>query len=404
MNPAIFPQLHLVTKDVVISEADVLLAPIPSVPYLPGELVDQKYELLEHIATGGQAVVWRARHIALDRLVVVRMMREDLAHHPSLALRFVEEGRVLASLENEHIARILDYGRLPSGVPFMVMEYLQGQDLRGFLTTEGPLPIAMAASFVIQACLGIEAAHEKGVVHRDSKPENLFFCSNAKRIKILDFGISKGINPERHQTNPEGPLGTPSYMAPEQLGGAAVVDGRADIWGLGTVLYELLSGVSAFEGSSVTHTCALVLSGEPRALRELRAELPREIEDIVSRCLAKDPTLRYQRVQELASALAPFAGELSERAHSVQAPSASIPELEALDITDIPDEELVAVVPLNTSANFGLWLCIVAIAAVGGTFAALNPDVWWPLASRCALLTEATITHWVQALLTLVEP
>jgi len=379
-----------------------LPAPTPSVSYLPGELVDQKYELLEHIATGGQAVVWRARHIALDRLVVVRMMREDLAHHPSLALRFVEEGRVLASLESEHIARILDYGRLPSGVPFMVMEYLQGQDLRALLTTEGPLPISTAASFVIQACMGIEEAHEKGVVHRDLKPDNLFFCSNAKRIKILDFGISKGINPERQPTNPGGPLGTPSYMAPEQLGGSSVVDGRADIWGLGTVLYELLSGVSAFDGSTVTHTCALVLSGEPKALGTLRADLPPEIENIVSRCLAKDPALRYQRVQELASALAPFTGEFSERAHSLQAPS--IPELDAMDIADIPEQEVSDVVPLNKSANVGLWLCIVAIAAVGGTFAALNPDVWWPWAARWVLLTQATITHLVQASLALVQP
>ncbi len=377
-------------------------APISSVSYLPGELIDQKYELVEHIATGGQAVVWRARHIALERLVVVRMLREDLAHHPSLALRFVEEGRILASLENEHIARILDYGRLPSGVPFMVMEYLHGQDLRALLATEGALPISMAASFVIQACIGMEEAHGKGVVHRDLKPENLFFCNNAKRIKILDFGISKGANAERHLTNPGIPLGTPSYMAPEQLGGVAVVDGRADIWGLGTVLYELLSGVSAFEGSSVTHTCALVLSGEPKALRELRTDLPPEFANIVNRCLAKDPALRYQRVQELASALAPFAGESSERAHSLAPPSA--PDRETLDIPDLADEEFVAAVPLNTSANLGLWLCIIAILAVGGAFAALNPDVWWPWASRWALLTEATVTRFVQALLTLIHP
>jgi len=344
VNPAVLPQLHIVTTG-VIPALDGLPGPGPSVSYLPGELIDQKYELLEHIATGGQAVVWRARHIALDRVVVVRMMREDLAHHPTLAVRFVEEGRVLASLENEHIARILDYGRLPSGVPFMVMEHLQGQDLRALLTTEGPLPVSTAASFVIQACLGIEEAHEKGVVHRDLKPENLFFCSNARRIKILDFGISTGINPERHPTNLGGPLGTPSYMAPEQLEGSTVVDGRADIWGLGTVLYELLSGVSAFDGSTVTHTCALVLSGEPKALGTLCVDLPPEIENIVSRCLAKDPALRYQRVQELASALAPFAGagEFSERAHSLQAPSIqapSIPELDAMDIADLPSKKL----------------------------------------------------------------
>jgi len=185
-----------------------------------------------------------------------------------------------------------------------------------------------------------------------------------------------------------------------------VVDGRADIWGLGTVLYELLSGVSAFDGSTVTHTCALVLSGEPKALGTLCVDLPPEIENIVSRCLAKDPALRYQRVQELASALAPFAGagEFSERAHSLQAPSIqapSIPELDAMDIADLPEQEVADVVPLNT--NVGLWLCIVAVVAVGGTFAALNPDVWWPWASRWALLAEATITRWVQAL-TLVQP
>ncbi|MDX2052843.1 MAG: serine/threonine-protein kinase [Polyangiaceae bacterium] len=283
--------------------------PLPGEIFFAGQILDDKYELQAHIATGGQAVVWRARHLFLGRLVVIKVLRPDLANNANIVERFVDEARVLAALESEHIARILDYGLLEHGLPFMVMEYLEGRDLRYLLCEAGPLPVNWATFFIAQACEGLAEAHRNGIIHRDIKPENLFVCERTKRVKLLDFGIAIAVNQERHLTHPGEPVGSPSYMAPEQLR-TQDIDLRADIWALGAVLHELISGECAFDGASLAQICTAVLTAAPRRLSEFRAAVPAGLQEVVDRCLSKDRALRFGNTRELAAELTVFCPEL----------------------------------------------------------------------------------------------
>jgi serine/threonine protein kinase len=282
------------------------------VPFAVGDIVAGKYEVIGLLGSGGMGYVISARHCELGEMVALKFLRPEALPHAELVERFAREARAAAKIRSEHIANVFDVGVLPDGTPFIVMEYLAGKDLADHLHQEGPLPISIAVEYVMQACEALAAAHAHGIVHRDIKPENLFLTQQAQgmsMIKVLDFGISKIALPrgKRDLVRTQMALGSPVYMSPEQIRSSDQVDARSDIWAIGCVLFELLTGVTAFDEPSLLELSAAILEREPVPLQTLRPDVALELEDVVLRCLSKNPDDRFQNVAELAAALYPFA-------------------------------------------------------------------------------------------------
>jgi serine/threonine protein kinase len=293
----------------------VALAEATSVelPFAIGEVIAGKYEILKVIGSGGMGYVVSAMHVELGEVVALKFLRPEALQIPELVERFAREARAAAKIRSEHVARVFDVGTLPDGVPFIVMEHLAGQDLADVLAHGGPLPVKVAVEYVMQACEALAAAHAAGVVHRDIKPENLFLTRHAQGldfIKILDFGISKvALTPggKRAFARTTMPIGSPVYMSPEQIRSSENVDARTDIWSLGCVLFELLTGVVAFDEPTLMQLSAAILEQDPVPLRTLVPDAPEELEEVLLRCLEKDLDKRYGNIAELAIALYPFA-------------------------------------------------------------------------------------------------
>jgi serine/threonine-protein kinase len=282
------------------------------IPFASGDVILGKYEVTGLLGTGGMGYVISARHTELGEMVALKFLRPEALAHPELVERFAREARAAAKIRSEHVANVFDVGTLPDGVPFIVMEHLAGKDLADHLHQEGPLPIGVAVDYIMQACEALAAAHAHGIVHRDIKPENLFLTRQAQGmeiIKMLDFGISKVTLPrgKRDLVRTQMALGSPVYMSPEQIRRSDLVDARSDIWAVGCVLFELLTGVTAFDEPSLLELSAAILEREPMPLLSLRPDASEELENVVLRCLAKNPDDRYQNVAELAIALYPFA-------------------------------------------------------------------------------------------------
>jgi serine/threonine-protein kinase len=251
-------------------------------------------------------VVVVAHHLALDKRVAIKLMRPELRVDRDLVRRFLREARAAARLNSRHIAHVFDVGTLEDGAPYIVMEYLDGMNLAAWLRQRGPAPVPLAAAMLSQVSDAIAEAHAIGIIHRDLKPANLFVTHDSdgeSRVKVLDLGICKLVErtDDLPDTSVATALGTPAYMAPEQLGTARHADTRSDIWSLGVILYELVTGRVPFHGQTPAelHACAYP--------RMNCAEVTSDFEAIVARCLAKDPAKRFQSVSDLAAALAPFA-------------------------------------------------------------------------------------------------
>jgi serine/threonine-protein kinase len=288
-----------------------------------GELICGKYLVEGVLGVGGMAFVLAARHIDLDQLFAIKFLNAEFLAEKTIVERFMREAKAACQVRNEHVARVHDVG-WHEGAPFLVMEHLTGRDLSTLLAEGGPLPIEAAAEYAIQACEALASAHALGIVHRDVKPENLFLLDREgpPTIKLLDFGISKGaVEIGASKLTGRLSLGTPHYMSPEQIRSTTTADHRSDLWSLGAVLYELLTGELAFPGNNVTELCAAVLEAEPAPLTQYRPDLPFGLCDVVLKCLRKAPAERWENVAELACALLPFAPHRSmvsaERSSSV---------------------------------------------------------------------------------------
>jgi serine/threonine protein kinase len=299
----------------VVSPASASARPF-SMPFAPGQVINEKYEVVDLVGVGGLGFVIAAVHLELDEKVALKFLRPEALANAEAVGRFAREARASAQIQSVHVARVFDVGTLPDGAPFIVMEYLEGSDLGALLQQRGALPVPVAIEYVLQTCEALAAAHARGVVHRDIKPDNLFLNRLARGvevIKVLDFGISKlplarSAFEARHPlAETTSAMGSPIYMSPEQIRASKSIDARTDIWSLGCVLYELLTNHLAFEAPSVTEVTALILESPGPSLRSTRPELPAQLEPIIQRCLAKQPDQRYQDVAELAVALAPFA-------------------------------------------------------------------------------------------------
>jgi serine/threonine-protein kinase len=284
-------------------------------PFPPGTVLAGKYRVDRLLGEGGMGWVVVATHLQLEQRVALKFMRTSHAmSSPEAVARFLREARAAARIQSEHVARVSDVGTLESGAPYLVMEYLEGRDLDSLLQARRSLPIAEAIDYAMQACEGLGEVHAAGIVHRDLKPANLFLARRSDgsvRVKLLDFGISKiaatpGRTSEGGMTSTQALMGSPLYMAPEQMRSSKGVDARADIWSMGVILYEMLGGQSPFNGDTLPMVCARIMAETPDSLRQVRRDVPAALEAVVMRCLEKDAHRRFQDVAALAQALAPF--------------------------------------------------------------------------------------------------
>jgi len=288
-------------------------------PVTEGQVLAGKYRVEKVLGSGGMGVVVAAWHLELEQRVAVKFLHPLAMERSDTAERFRREARAAAKIRSEHVARVIDIGIMEGGLPYMVMEYLDGHDVAEEMQRVGLLPVASAVDFVLQALEAIAEAHSVGIVHRDLKPANLFLAlrpDGSRIVKVLDFGISKSLFgtsvSEMSLTRTAALIGSPLYMSPEQMRSAKDVDTRTDIWSLGVMLYEMLTGRSPYTGDSIPALCASLLSDTPVSMQHLRAEVSPKLEEIVMRCLAKDREQRFVTVSELARALAPFGSSQSQ--------------------------------------------------------------------------------------------
>jgi serine/threonine protein kinase len=280
---------------------------------LPGEMVGGKFIVERVLGVGGMGVVVAARHMQLGQTVAIKFLRRSAATSPESVNRFLREARASVGLQSAHVVRVMDVGTLDDGLPFMVMEHLNGTDLGQSLEVRGVLPIEEAVDCLVQAMDAVAEAHSIGIVHRDLKPSNLFLTvrtDGSPLVKVLDFGISKAVdtgNQPVDLTSTSMVLGSPLYMSPEQVRSTKSVDTRTDVWALGVILYELVAGVPPFEAETVTGLCAKIVADPPVPLRSRRPEIPTALEAVVNRCLDKEVSRRFRSVADLAAALRPFA-------------------------------------------------------------------------------------------------
>ena len=287
--------------------------------FQPGDVIGRRYRLIQQLGSGAMGVVWSARNEAIDRSFAIKLMRPDATANPSRVQRFFREAKAAGRLRHRSIIEVYDLGvieqlegepREPhAGTPYLVMELLEGEPLDGLLRRTGKLAVGTALRLVGDVARGLHVAHKHGIIHRDLKPGNLFLHrspenDDAIEAKILDFGVSKLLDKIDTSETTEGTiLGSPAYMSPEQTWGESNLDGRADVWSLGVVLYKALSAALPFEGSNF-HAIMMAINAKPPVpLRTRVPELPPEVCALVHRCLEKERDARYPTAIGLADAI-----------------------------------------------------------------------------------------------------
>lgn len=292
-----------------------------------------RYRVRRVIGRGGMGAVVAAEHVTLGEAFAIKFLHPKLARDSASVERFFREAKAATRIKSEHVVRVLDVGQTEAGIPFIVMELLSGADL-GQILGRGPLGVTDAVDFLLQAGEALAEAHAAGIVHRDLKPSNLWLAARpdgSPLVKVLDFGISKlsaHAPGDPKLTETQSTFGSPTYMSPEQIRSAKKVDHRTDVWALGVVLHELLTGKLPFEADTVSGVLAAVSADPPVPLRALRPDAPPEVEAAILACLQKDLSRRCGSVAELAVLLAPFAsqhGKISaDRISRIGGPSMSL--------------------------------------------------------------------------------
>jgi eukaryotic-like serine/threonine-protein kinase len=279
-------------------------------PIALGTLVDGKYRIDNVIGEGGMGIVVRATHVELARDVALKFLRTASAADPEFVERFHREARAASRSSSEHVARVLDVGRLETGAPYMVMEYLNGEDLAVRHARCKRFSVPEAVDYLLQACEALREAHAARIVHRDLKPANLFAAQMGNRevIKVLDFGISKSLDgrDSGRLTQTTTMLGTALYMAPEQLRKRRDLDHRVDIWALGVILYEFLTGEMPFWADTMPEVIAAIMEGDAAPIASHGVAIPEQLAQVVDRCLCLDASGRFPDVDAFVAALAPF--------------------------------------------------------------------------------------------------
>jgi serine/threonine-protein kinase len=274
-----------------------------------------KYRVDRILGAGGMGIVVAATHAELDQKVAIKFLLPHMVENSDLVRRFMREGRLAGKLKSEHVAKVIDVGRLDDGAPYMVLEYLEGKDLSEVLKEQGPLPVHIAVMFILQAIEAIAEAHATKLIHRDLKPQNLFLTHRVNGdplVKVLDFGISKALeeaSAEFALTRSQSLLGSPLYMSPEQMRSSKAVDERSDIWSIGVLLHELLTNRHPFEADTIPGLVFQVTMEDPTPIRTHRPDVDPALEVVIGKCLKKSKDERYANLAELAKDLEPFGGD-----------------------------------------------------------------------------------------------
>lgn len=285
-----------------------------------GEVIDGKYRIERMLGEGGMGAVAAATHLLLRAPVALKFISPDVIRLPGVVDRFMNEGAVAMRIDSEHVVRILDIGRLSNGLPFLVMEYMDGCDLGDLLEREAAgtgFAVPRAIHFVLQILRGLHAAHSAGVVHRDLKPSNCFLIARDDEpefVKLLDFGISKNVsegNTDQKLTQTNTGLGTPLYMSPEQARNARDANARSDLYSVAAILYELLTGRTPYDADSPNDLLFKLFTSEPDPIQGVRPDIPDDLAKLIHRGLSKTPEDRPQNAAEFADLLVPFADDRS---------------------------------------------------------------------------------------------
>jgi serine/threonine protein kinase len=275
---------------------------------LIGAVLGETYEVLRVIGEGAMGRVYEARHTRLfSKRFAIKVLHGELTRQPEIVGRFLREAEATSALHHPNIVGMLDVNQVPDGRPYIVAELLEGDQLGDYFERNGKLPVAEAVAICRPICRALLAAHEKEIIHRDIKPENIFLVGEGSQriVKVLDFGISRVGDAAGSMTRTGVVIGTPAYMPPEQARGTRV-DHRADVYAVGALLYEALTGTPPFQGKDAVSTLGAVLTQEPAPARSLAPEIPAELERVVQKAMAKSPDARYASMRELDAALAEF--------------------------------------------------------------------------------------------------
>jgi serine/threonine-protein kinase len=321
------------------------------------------YRIVKPLARGGMADVYQAEHLRLQTAVAVKFLRATISQELGWVERFRQEARRVASLRSDRVVKVFDYGELPDGTPYLVMELLVGEDLRTLLVRDGALPVRRAVRLVVDACRGLEVVHDAGIVHRDLKPANLFVertGAGVESCKLLDFGVSKLVTGDT--TRPGAMLGTVRYMAPEQLDDAKAVDARSDVYSLGAILYECLTGVPVHPGETVQEVMFHVLHASVERPTK-HVPIPVALETAILRALSRDRGSRFRSAADFAQALRPFGALEASAARTDSTVDQTSPELSVA-------RELRPSRGRSSAAVRGLVLCgAFGLGAAGGWYA-----------------------------------
>ncbi len=299
--------------------------PSPDTPVIPGALIGGKYRLLRPIGTGGMGAVWEGVHGTLGTRVAVKLIKPQLAQQPEARTRFAIEARAAAKLQSKHAVQVYDYGVTPDGLPYIVMEFLEGESLSDAILSRGPLPSGEVARIIGQASRALSKAHAAGIVHRDLKPDNIFLARTDDAVdglpymvKLVDFGIAKMFEEVSEDGKPGaamgGPtregtvIGTPNFMAPEQLAVGGAPGPLTDLWSLGACTFAAMSGRLPFEGDVLGDIVLKVCASPMPAPSQVHPNVPAGFDAWFARACSRDPAKRFQTADELAQALAGVCG------------------------------------------------------------------------------------------------
>ncbi len=295
----------------------------------PGEVVNQRYQILAERGGGAMGVLFQAHDAGRGHAVALKVLRPEILGIPEVVERLRREGLAISLVAHEHVVRIWDVGTTEQGLPFLSMEWLDGTDLGAILEELGSVPIHTAVAWVRQACAGLHEAHQRGIVHRDIKPANLFLARGPhgeSMLKLIDFGVSKLDLGSAHLTQTHVTVGTPLYMSPEQVRALRDIDPRSDVWALGVVLFELISGMPPFIGESAHAVTASIVADPPQALDSF-VTVPRGLAAVIERALAKKPVDRFPTVLALAEALLPYEVPVSQQPADLEGQATLVTEL-----------------------------------------------------------------------------
>ena len=367
-----------------------------------GEILAGKYRVERVLGVGAMGVVIAATHVDLHELRAIKMMLPSMLGDTEGVERFLREARAVSKLRSRHVAAVYDVGRFDTGAPFIVMEHLEGSDLKSVLNQRGVLSPEDAAAYVSEACEALSEAHAAGIIHRDIKPANLFLATRAgyaPTIKLLDFGIAKMASAEgapaaMEMTRTNEILGTPLYMSPEQMRSMRNADARSDVWSLGVILYRAVTGKVPFTGETMTEVCIAVLGDTPALPSALRPDLPPGFDAVILGCLEKDPARRIASAAALATALAPFVSASARAPLSSVATAPALPAVaSAGDMTTAATlvwKPGVAAEGRDQTSSRASW----SQTGTGAATRALRPKIPWVIGGVVAASALALVAGW----------